>query len=378
MPTTILGRRVEHAHLAFALAVQHALPGDTTVCWSPYSVASSLGLAATGAHGATRDELTKLLMGAADAGLAQHGAMLAEAGALQADGGRRGEPPVLNVVNTMWHTPEISILPEFVSELAGWPNAAIREAPLRTDQEAARRLINTDVSETTRGLIPELLDKGTIKGDTLATLVNALYLKVAWQQSFPDSATQPRPFHGMSGSADVPTMRLAKRLGYGAAGGWQVVVLPAAGEVDGIVLLPDGDLAASESTVDTDALAGLLAAPIQRLVTLYLPKFRVRAKADLNRTLSGLGVATMFTNAADFSGISSSRLAVDSVVHEAVLTVDEQGLEGAAATALVMRAAAMVRDATQPVEVHVDRPFLFLVRHRPSGAIYFMTRVVRP
>jgi serpin B len=173
-------------------------------------------------------------------------------------------------------------------------------------------------------------------------------------------------------------MRLAKRLGYGAAGGWQVVMLPAAGEVDGIVLLPDGDLTTEESTVDTDALAGLLAAPIQRQVTLYLPKFRVRAKANLNQTLAGLGVRTMFTDSADFSGISASRLAVDSVVHEAVLTVDEQGLEGAAATALVMRAAAMVRDTAEPVEVHVDRPFLFLVRHRPSGAIYFLSRVVRP
>jgi serpin B len=377
VPTTTAGRRVEHAHLAFALAVQHALPGgaDATVCWSPYSVASALGLAATGAHGATRDELTGLLMGSADAGLAEHGAMLTEAGALQADAGRRGEPPVLNVANTMWHTPEISILPEFASELAGWPNAAVRAAPFSTDQEAARRLINADVGETTRGLIPELLDKGTIKRDTLATLVNALYLKVAWRHSFPDGATEPRPFHG---SAAVPTMRLAHRLGYGAAGGWQVVVLPAAGEVDGIVLLPDGDLSTVESTVDTDALVGLLAAPIQRQVTLYLPKFRVRAKADLNRTLAALGVRTMFTDTADFSGISSASLAVDSVQHEAVLTIDEQGLEGAAATALVARAAAMVRDVTEPVEVHVDRPFLFLVRHRPSGAIYFLSRVVRP
>jgi serine protease inhibitor len=379
MPTTTVGRRVEHAHLAFALAVQHALPGtDTTVCWSPYSVASALGLAATGAHGATRDELTALLMGAADAGLAEHGEMLTEAATLRADGGRRGEPPVLNVANTMWHTPEISILPGFASELAGWPNAAIREAPFSSDQEAARRLINADVSETTRGLIPELLDRGTIKRDTLATLVNALYLKVAWRHSFPDRGTQPRPFHGVSGSADVPTMRLAERLGYGAAGGWQVVVLPGAGEVEGVVLLPDGDIATAESTVDADALAGLLAAPIQRQVTLYLPKFRVRAKADLNQVLTGLGVRTMFGNAADFSGISDSRLAVDSVIHEAVLTVDEQGLEGAAATALVMRAAAMVRSTTEPVEVHVDRPFLFLVRHRPSGAIYFLSRVVQP
>jgi len=28
--------------------------------------------------------------------------------------------------------------------------------------------------------------------------------------------------------------------------------------------------------------------------------------------------------------------------------------------------------------VRVDRPFLFLVRHRPSGAVYFLARVTSP
>jgi serpin B len=86
----------------------------------------------------------------------------------------------------------------------------------------------------------------------------------------------------------------------------------------------------------------------------------------------------MFSDLADFGRISAQPMAVDSVVHEAVLTVDEVGLEGAAATAVVMRMLSMHRDLSQPIEVKVDRPFLFLVRHRPSGAIYFLARVVQP
>jgi serpin B len=61
-----------------------------------------------------------------------------------------------------------------------------------------------------------------------------------------------------------------------------------------------------------------------------------------------------------------------------VLTIDERGLEGAAATAVAMRMAAMHREVRPPIEVRVDRPFLFLVRHRPSGAVYFLARVVQP
>jgi serpin B len=375
MPTTLLGRRVEHAHLAFTLALHHQLGATGAACWSPYSVASALGLAATGAAGATRGELVELLMGAADGELAEHGAMLTEAASLPAV---RGSEPVLRVANTLWHLPTLPIEPGFTAELANWPNGALRAAEFTTDPEGTRKRINRDVADTTRGLIGELLDRGVIQPDTVAMLVNALYLKVAWHDKFPEQATTPLPFQGPAGSTEVPTMRLAKRLGYAATGGWQVVVLPAAGDVDGIVLLPDADIGPAESTLDADTLAELLAAPAPRSLQLYLPKFKVRAKARLESALAGLGVHTMFGAQADFSGISSRPVAIDSVVHEAVLTIDEGGLEGAAATALGIRALAMHRDIAPPLEVRVDRPFLFLVRHRPSGAVYFLSRIVQP
>jgi serpin B len=61
-----------------------------------------------------------------------------------------------------------------------------------------------------------------------------------------------------------------------------------------------------------------------------------------------------------------------------VLTVDEAGLEGAAATAMMMTRLAAVGPPPRPVRVRVDRPFLVLVRHRPSGALYFLARVTDP
>jgi serpin B len=59
-----------------------------------------------------------------------------------------------------------------------------------------------------------------------------------------------------------------------------------------------------------------------------------------------------------------------------VLEVDEQGLEGAAATAAVMVPAGM--DLSRPVEFRVDRPFLVVVRHPATGAVYFLARVTEP
>ncbi len=398
MPTSTVGRQVEHAHLAFTLAVQRALAGGSVAaaCWSPYSVASALGLAATGARGATRAELSALLLRGGDGGwtddgrvgndagdLGGHSAMLGEASVL--DGAGVGKAvgganvPVLDVANTLWTREDTPIHAEFTAELGRWPGGGVRPAPFHTQPDVARRLINADVAETTHGLIPELLRAGSVTADTAATLVNALYLKVAWRNAFPDRGTTPQPFRTPTGPTDVPTMRLSgKRLAYTAGGGWQVVVLPAAGDVDAVVLLPDGDLATAEPVLDADALAGLLGAPVPMSVDLYLPRFKVRANANLTAALGSLGVHTMFSDQADFSGISDRPIAVSSVRHEAVLTVDEQGLEGAAATAVVMRALALHRDVSEPVVVRVDRPFLFLVRHRPSGAVYFLARVTSP
>ncbi len=369
MPASAVDQRLEQEHLAFTLAVQRAVAPDpsATACWSPFSVASALGLTAMGARGETRAELVRLLSG----DLREHAALLARAAQLPAE-----EDAILSVSNTLWAREDIAPRPEFAEELVtAWPGGAIKDAPFAADPERSRRMINATVAATTRDLIPQLLAPGDVTADTIATLVNALYLKVAWRNAFPDRGTESRPFHG---AGDVPTMRLARQLGYANTHGWQAVFLPARGGVEGVALLPDAPLTEAEPTLTAATLGELLAGHAFRQVELYLPKFRVRDRADLTGALTGLGVRTLFSRAADLSGISDEPILVSKVLHEAVLTIDEQGLEGAAATAVTMRAMAMAIRQEQPVVVRVDRPFLFLVRHAASGAVYFLARVVRP
>jgi serpin B len=74
--------------------------------------------------------------------------------------------------------------------------------------------------------------------------------------------------------------------------------------------------------------------------------------------------------------VAEENLWITGAYHSAVLRVDETGIEGAAATALVMRQVAYRQLPT--VEVRVDRPFLLLVTHRQTGAIAFIARVREP
>lgn len=361
-------------HLDFSLSLHRRLapPVDTSFCWSPYSVASALGLAATATSGQTRDELVIALRDD-PAGLLK---LLGGAAELAVDGAA-AEPPVLAVANTLWAHADLPIEDSYLSALRDWPGSAVRNAPFRTGPEEARRLINADVAETTHDLIPELLPPRSVDPQTVAALVNALYLKVSWREAFDEKATAARPFHAPSGDRDVPTMHVTRRLGYAALDGWQVVSLPAAGGVEAVVLLPETDLASAEPDLDAGRLSRLLSAVEQQRVELYLPKFDVTGDAELTRSLGELGVHALFTPAADFSPLTDQPLRVSTIVHQSVLKVDESGLEGAAATAVMMRLTAIIREP-DPIRVEVDRPFLFLVRHQVTGALYFLARVTDP
>lgn len=367
----------DRAHLAFALGLHRAIAPDpgTNACWSPYSVASALGLVAAGARGLTRDELAMLLLDDKDGDLTALGALLTAAG--QLDEARTGQDePVIAVANTLWTDASIEVRTDFVTELGRWSSGKVREAPFREAPPQARDMINTDVAKTTRELIPELLPPDAIHPDTVSALVNALYLKCAWRYRFTEDATAPRPFHTPSGAVEAPTMELTERIGYAAVDGWQVVELPAVGGIEAVVLLPDGDLSAAEPALDADTLAALLDAPKPTRIALRLPRLRVRLRTELTPALHQLGVRTVFTRDADLDGISPSPLAVQAVLHESVLELDEQGLEGAAATAVLMRMVSLPTGA--PVAVHVDRPFLLLVRHKATGMTHFLARVTDP
>ena len=110
-------------------------------------------------------------------------------------------------------------------------------------------------------------------------------------------------------------------------------------------------------------------------VNLAMPKFSFSSQFGLKKTLSDLGMPLAFTDA-DFSGMDGQKdLLIQDVVHKAFVAVDEDGTEAAAATGVIMDAAAA------PVsikEMTVNRPFILLIRDIPTSSILFAGRVLNP
>jgi len=364
----------ESAHLRFALAVHRATAGESDACVSPYSAASALGLVTDAARGETADEVAALLAGP-ESTPAEQAELLAAAATLEARQGR--EEPVLAVSNTLWAWDGLPLVDGYSGTLARWPSGTVAQAPFVDDPDGARSAINADVAATTRELIPELLPPRSITADTVATLVNALYLRAPWRHPFPEDDTADGDFHTPDGPMPVPMMRQTARFAYAEAEGWTAVSVPAEGGVEALVLLPDRRLADAESTMDEHVLGSLLDRMGPQQVRLTMPRVSLDVPGALGGALRGLGVRRMFTPQADFGALTDDpRLCVSEVLHQAVLRLDESGLEGAAATAATMRLVSM--PTQEPVVVDVNRPFLFLVRHAASGAVYFLARVVTP
>jgi serpin B len=110
-------------------------------------------------------------------------------------------------------------------------------------------------------------------------------------------------------------------------------------------------------------------------VSLWLPKFSVESRFDLAGVLAAMGMPSAFNaDTADLSGITTDeKLFLDKIIHQANMDVDEEGVTAAAVTV-----ALGLGGAGQPpphVDFRVDKPFLYFIRDRDSGAILFMGRV---
>ncbi len=70
------------------------------------------------------------------------------------------------------------------------------------------------------------------------------------------------------------------------------------------------------------------------------------------------------------------RLVLDKALHQTWLSIDETGIEAAAATVLLMFATSA--PSLEPVPVVLDRPFLFQIVDDESGATLFAGRIMDP
>ncbi|MGA8848775.1 MAG: serpin family protein [Dehalococcoidia bacterium] len=369
---------------AFAFKLYQALKGkEGNLFYSPYSISLALAMTYAGARNETAQQMADTLhflleqdrlhpaFNWLDAELASRGE-----GAAGKDGGKFR----LNVVNAIWGQKNYKFLSNFLDVLAENYGAGLRILDFTTETEKSRIAINDWVSDQTEGRIKDLIPPGAIDALTRLVLTNAIYFNAAWKYPFDDKVTADGPFYLLDGGqAIVPMMRQTESFGYAKGEGYQAVELLYDGdELSMVILLPaSGNFQAFEQGLQSQQVSDTIKGLQFTQVTLTMPKFEFDSEFRLKDTLAGMGMPIAFSPGdADFSGMTGNReLFISDVVHKAFVSVDEAGTEAAAATAVIAAGSAAPQP---PVEVTIDRPFIFLIRDIETGAILFVGRVLNP
>ncbi len=366
---------------------------DENLFSSPISASIALGMTYAGARGDTREQMRSALrytvddlhktMGELQRRLDERGVSEDEADGGD-DGDEEGDTPFqLSIANSVWGQQGYPFAEGYRTTLAQQYGAELTEADFRADPDGERGRINDWVAEETEGTIEELLPPGSIDDLTRLVLVNAIYFLANWEQSFPEDRTEQATFTALDGTDhEVPLMGLEQGWPYVEREGTRAVELPYVGGDAAmlVVLPPEGEFETYEQEFDGDDLAELVDGLEMQEGTVRLPRFEFDTSVQLSDPLAELGMPDAFDQArADFTGMAESRegerLYLTEAYHDAAVAVDENGTEAAAATGAVIGDTAVPAD---PFEFVADRPFLFAIRDRPTGAVLFLGRVVDP
>ncbi|XP_072833446.1 plasminogen activator inhibitor 1 isoform X2 [Pogona vitticeps] len=351
---------------------------DRNVAFSPYGAASVLAMLQMAAAGETRGQIKEAMgYGVNERGVPRSLRWLQKA---------LTDPSKKDVVETadaLFVQRDLVLASGFMPRFYRVFRQMVKQVNF-TESERARHIINSWVEQHTAGMIQDFLREGVLDPMTRLVLVNAIHFKGLWHLPFPEKATRQRLFHKVGGSTiSVPMMEQTAQFNYGEFStseqvDYDVIELPYQGETLSMLI-------AAPFEIDTplSALTGILNAQVvaewksnMTRVTrlLVLPKFSLESEADLRGPLKTLGMKDMFSaHKANFSSLSEQELLfVAQALQKVKIEVNESGTEASSATA------AIIYSRMAPLEIVMDRPFLFVVRHNPTGAILFMGQVMEP
>ncbi|XP_039711636.1 glia-derived nexin [Pteropus medius] len=351
-------------------------PRDNIIV-SPHGIASALGMLQLGASGRTKLQLAMMMKYNVN-GL---GKMLKRINKAIVS---KKNKDIVTVANAMFVGKASKLEAPFVARNKDVFQCKVRNLNFESPASACDS-INAWVKNETRGMIDNLLSPDLIDGVlTKMVLVNALYFKGLWKSRFRPENTKKRTFVAADGkSYQVPMLAQLSLFQSGStstpSGLWyNFIELPYHGDsISMLIALPSESstpLSAIIPHISTKTIDSWKSMMVPKRVQVILPKFTAVTQTDLKEPLKALGIVDMFDPLqANFAKISrSENLHVSQILQKAKIEVSEDGTRASAVTAAILIA------RSSPPWFIVDRPFLFFIRHNPTGAFLFMGQINKP
>ncbi len=341
---------------------------------SPLSVSLALAMAYNGADGNTQKEMEEVLKlnGLTPEQINNSYNALVEA--LQS----LDKDVVFEIANAIFYKDGFSVKQNFLDINHSYYNAKVDA--LDFTSPTALETINGWVAEKTHDKINKIID--SLSPNDRMVLLNAIYFYGNWALRFDEEGTKMLPFNMPDGSVkEVAMMSKHDKLEYTQNDLFKAIKLPyGTGQYNMVVMLPNhGETSGSlinELTADrwTDWNKDF---ETEENVKVTMPRFKFGFEERLETILKEMGMIDAFSDKnADFSKISDVFLYISSVIHKTYIDVNETGTEAAAVTAIVFATTSVGQDDN--IYFTVNKPFVFAITEKDTGAILFIGEVQNP
>jgi len=368
--------QISEGMISFGIDLYHQAcqknPDKANVVVSPFSVSAALYMACNGANGLTRQEMLEALhlesftMNSINRGF----------GELSEEITAQDSVTLTSANSVFWDASRISVLDAFLDEMTRHYN--VHQQMLDFASPQSLEAINDWVAQQTGDKIKDLLKE--IKGQDVLFLINALYFKGNWKNQFDTRNTNDQLFTTSEGTeVEVPFMIHDHDFPHHFGGDYTAFDLAFQDtNFTMTFVLPRVNLDFDEfvGQIDMAYLDNLYQNLKTERAMLLMPRFDIEFEMTLNDALKNLGIELAFNPNADLSNLGTPligpNLFISEVRHKTRLTMDEYGLEGAAATSIGVAA------TSAPPVIKLDRPFFYLVRHRQNNTILFIGKTGDP
>ncbi|KAM9062660.1 corticosteroid-binding globulin [Sarcophilus harrisii] len=345
---------------------------DRNIFISPVSISMSLAMLSLGARSTTRTQLLEGL-----------GFNLTETSDLEIHQGFQNLIHLfnnsdtgleMNMANALFLDSQLEFMETFMTEVKHYYSVEVFSTDFKNSTRAKKQ-VNDFVKNKTLGKVDQLFKE--LDRETMLILINYIFFKGSWAKPFNPNDTKMQKFYTSKNiSVDVLMMfqsRSNKHL-FDEELSCTVVQLEYSGNATAFFILPDeGKMDQVVAALKRDTLSRWSHLLQDRSVNLYIPKFCISEFYDLEDVLRDMGMTDVFTRQADLSGITKeASVKLSEVLHKAVLSIDEEGMEAAAGTALSIRV-----KSYRPV-IKFDRPFLFVVFDHFTWSSLFLGKIVNP
>jgi serpin B len=329
---------IDSGSFEFALRIQNVLSSDdTNLLVSPFSLTSALAITLYGTRGNSGAQLSKVLFGH-QIDVNDYQSIVQEFQSLT-DKCLKSNSKVLSFANFIYTHKEYPILPDFSQTIDKYFCAKSQVLDFIDGNGEAIETINEDISRATNGKILTLFD--SIDTKTKMILANAIYFKGLWKSQFKSVFTKPKKFTTNSKrKVEVEMMFQIAEFPFAYCEQLNCKAIELGYEKSNIVmivLLPDehNSLKRLKANLNAKSFDNLLNELNLQEVVLSFPKFKLESTLELISVLAKLGIKDIFDpKVAKFSGITNNPLGlfVGDIIQKAVIEVNEEEAEAAAAT----------------------------------------------